>query len=260
MRDRTRQRMLAQARSHRATPEELREAGKRVKEIEQEFRQLDLNPETRHGEERSERYSRLLRLREMREDFQTSRPLEMPKQPNSYLLAIVMTVASFMLCASCVLGGIAGLQLVHQKPDPMAAASGFWYDMQNQRYTDLQSTYLSPTLRVQYESQFLTLANTADQEFGIVTNATLTKQAGDMTSSAQLTYVVTRTNHITYTTTIVLTLHSGTWGVDDLGATIDPTKAGIPAPATTPTPVPSSGSSDSGTPTASPGSASSSGG
>lgn len=251
MRDRTRQRLLAQARSHRATPDELREAGKRVKEIEQEFRQFELNPETRHGEERTERYSRLLRLREMREDFQTSRPLEMPKQPNSYLLAIVMIVASFMLCASCVLGGFVGLQLIHQKPDPMAAASGFWYDMEQKSYADLQSTYLSPALRVQYEGQFLSLANTADQEFGPVTNATLTNQGGDMTSTAQLTYVVARADHITYTTTIILTLHGGSWGVDDLGAAIDPTKAGIPAPATpTPTvaPIPTDASTPSGTP------------
>lgn len=259
MRDRTRQRMLAQARSHRATSEELREAGKRVKEIEQEFRQLDLSPETRHGEERLDRYSRLLRLREMREDFQTSRPLELPKQPNSYLLAIVMTIASFMLCASCVLGGFVGLQLVHQKPDPMATASGYWYDMENQRYADLQSSYLSPTLRVQYQSQFLSLANTADQEFGIVTNATLTHQAGNMTTTAQLTYAVTRANHITYTTTITLTQHGGTWGVDDLGATIDPTKAGIPAPATpTPTVAPTSGSG-SAAPSSTAGSSSSNG-
>lgn len=237
MRDRTRSRLLAQAKSHRATPEELREAGKRVKEIEQEFRQFELSPETKHGEERLERYSRLLRLREMREEFQTTRPLEMPKQPNSYLLAIVMTIASFMLCASCVVGGIVGLQIVHQKPDPMAAANGFWFDMEQRSYTDLHSTYLSPTLRVQYDQgTFISLANTADAEFGVVTNATLTKQAGDMQNTAILTYVVTREKHITYTVTITLTLHGGTWGVDDMGATIDPTKAGIPAPAT-PTPT-----------------------
>ena len=252
MRDRTRLRLLAQAKSHRATPEDLREAGKRVKEIEQEFRQLELSSEAKHGEERSERYSRLLRLREMREDFQTSRPLEMPKQPNSYLLAIVMVVASFMLCASCVLGGVLGLQLVHQKPDPMAAANGFWYDMEHQTYADLQSTYLSPTLRVQYESQFVSLANTSDQDFGIITDATLTKQSGDMQSTAILTYAVTRANHVSYTTTLTLTLHGGSWGVDDLGATIDPTKAGIPAPATpTPTSTPQSAPADTTTPGAS---------
>lgn len=237
MRDRTRARLLAQAKSHRATPEELRDAGKRVKEIEQEFLQFDLNPEAKNGEERLQRYSRLLRLREMREDFQTSRPLEMPRQPNSYLLAIVMTAASFMLCASCLIGAIVGLQIVHQKPDPMAAANGFWYDMEQQSYADLHSTYLSPTLRVQYDqSQFVSLANTADSEFGVITNSTLTKQAGDMQTTAILTYAVTRADHISYTTTITLTMHGGTWGVDDLGATIDPTKAGIPAPAT-PTPT-----------------------
>src|SRR5215469_12049083 len=76
MRDRARQRALASAKSRRATPGELREAGKRLKELEQELQQLQLLPETKHGEEREQRYERLLRIRGMREEFQGDRPLE----------------------------------------------------------------------------------------------------------------------------------------------------------------------------------------
>lgn len=243
MRDRTRRRVLAEAKSHLASPEELREAPKRVKELEQELRQVELSTETRQGEERGERYTRLLRLRSMRDEFQSIRPLEVPRQPNSLLLAAVMFAASFMLCAACALGGVVGLQLLHQKPDPQATASGFWFDMEQQSYLQLQSTYLSPTLRVQYDqSQFVSLANNADLLFGKVTTAVQTRQAGDLTNTAKYTYVVTRTigtKNMSYTTTLALTLHGGTWGVDDLGAAIDPTKAGIPLPATpTPTLVP----------------------
>jgi hypothetical protein len=237
MRDRTRQRLLAQAKSRRATREELAEAGKRVKELEQELLSLELLPETKHGEERTQRYSRLLRLRAMREDFQSIRPLEEPNRPNGMLLAVVMTVAAFMLCSACAVGAFAGLQFLHQKPDPMATASGFWYDMENHQYIDLHTNYLSPTLRVQYDvNQFLALANQADQEFGYVTNAVLIKQTGDPTTQVQLTYAVTRSNHVTYDATLTLTLHANTWGVDDLGASVDPTKAGLQAPAT-PTPA-----------------------
>lgn len=241
MRDRTRRRVLAEAKSHLASPEELREASKRVKELEEELRQIELSPEAKNGEEREHRYSRLLRLRSLREEFQLYRPLDVPRQPNSLLLSIVMFASSFMLCATCILVIVVGLQLVHQKPDPQATASGFWFDMEQQSYLQLQSTYLSPTLRVQFDqSTFLSDASYADTAFGKVTNAVQTKQAGDMTTTAIFTYVVTRNlnnRNISYTSTLALAFHGGAWGVDDLGAALDPTKAGIPAPAT-PTPTP----------------------
>ena len=49
MRDRARQLAMAEAKSHRASPEELREASKRLKEIEDELSQRDLLPETKQG-------------------------------------------------------------------------------------------------------------------------------------------------------------------------------------------------------------------
>lgn len=257
MRDRTRRRVLAEAKSHLASPEELREAPKRVKELEEELRQIELSPEARNGEEREHRYSRLLRLRSLREEFQMLRPLDVPKQPNSILLTLVMFVASFMLCSTCVVGVFVGLQFVHQKPDPNATASGFWFDMEQQNYLQLQSTYLSPTLRVQFDqSTFISDASYADSAFGKVTNAVQTKQTGDMNTTAIYTYVVTRTldtRNISYTTTLTLELHGGTWGVEDMGATLDPTKAGIPAPATpVPTDTPSPDATPTDTPTGTP--------
>jgi hypothetical protein len=237
MRDRVRQRALAGAKSRRASPEELRDASKRIKELEQELRHIELLPETRRGEEREPRYQRLLRIRGMREDFQSERPLEETSPSRSLMLALAMVVATVILVVSCVGGGIAALALVNQTPDPTATASTFWDDMISQKYVDIHSTLLSPTLRVHYDqSSFVTLADQADNDFGAVTSAVQTGESGDLKQTAKLTYSVTRGSH-TYKTTLSLTLHAGAWGVDDLGAAIDPTIAGLRAPAATPTPT-----------------------
>ena len=237
MRDRARQRALAGAKSRRASPEELRDAGKRIKELEQELRQMELLPETKHGEERELRYQRLLRIRGMREDFQGGRPLEDTNPSRSLMLALAMVIATVLLVVSCVGGGIAALALVNQKPDPTATASTFWDDMIGQKYVDIHSNLLSPTLRVQYDQNtFVTLADQADNDFGAVTSAVQTGQSGDFQQTAMLTYSVTRGAH-TYAATLTLRLHANSWGIDGLGAAIDPTVAGLKAPATTPTPT-----------------------
>lgn len=251
MLDRARQRAAAAAKSRRATPEELREAGKRMKEIEQELLQRGLSDEAKHGEVREKRYRRVLRLRAMRDDFQAGRPLEARPHVNSLLLAVGMTVASFLLCAFCAGGAFFSVQLLQQKPDPMAVASAFWDDMEHSSYSDLRSNYLSSTLRVQYsESEFISQATKADTEFGHVSDAVLTKKSGDLTQTAVLSYYITR-SHAKYNTTITLTLRNGSWGVDDLGATIDPTQAGVPEPPT-PTPTLPPSSPPSGAPTNTP--------
>ncbi len=221
MRDRARQRAMAEAKSHRASPEELREASKRLKE----------------GEERERRYARLLRIRSLRDEFQSERPLEEPNAPRSLLLAIVMTIASFLLCAGCAGGAFFALQLANQKPDPTVTTANFWDNMEHQQYAEIHNSELSPTLRVRYdESTFVSQANQADTDYGKVTSAVATGRAGDMTKTAQFTYAVTRGNH-TYTVTLALSTHSGTWGIDDLGAAIDPASAGVPTPTPTATPL-----------------------
>lgn len=238
MRDRARQRALAAAKSRRASPEELKEASKRVKEIEQEMRELEMRPETRKGEERAQRYGRLLRLRNMREAFTATRPQEAPRPLNSIALSLVMLFASVALCAFCVGGVYAGVVYLRQKPDPIATATAFWETMEAQKYTLVESTYLSPTLRVQYSNGlFETTAQAADAGYGDITNATLLQQSGDMQQTATLTYLIQRTGSatVTYKATIVLTLHGGSWGVDDLGNTLAPDKAGLPAPTPSPT-------------------------
>ena len=237
MRDRARQRAMAEAKSHRASPEELREASKRLKEIEDELRQRDLLPETKQGEERERRYARLLRIRSLRDEFQSERPLEEPNAPRSLLLAIVMTIASFLLCAGCAGGAFFALQLANQKPDPTVTTANFWDNMEHQQYAEIHNSELSPTLRVRYdESTFVSQSNQADTDYGKVTSAVATGRAGDMTKTAQFTYAVTRGNH-TYTVTLALSTHSGTWGIDDLGAAIDPASAGVPTPTPTATPL-----------------------
>lgn len=245
MRDRARQRALAAAKSRRASPEELKEAGKRVKEIEQEMRELEMRPETRKGEERAQRYGRLLRLRSMREAFTATRPQEASRPLNSIALSLVMLFASVALCAFCVGGTYVGIAFLRQKPDPITTATAFWETMEAQKYPLVETSYLSPTLRVQYSSSqnsvdlFAQLAQTADNNYGDITNATLLQQSGDMQQTAVLTYLVQRTGSttVTYKVTIVLRLHGGSWGVDDLGNTLTPDKAGLPEPTPTPSPT-----------------------
>ena len=234
MRDRARQRAYAQAKSRRASPEELKEAGKRVKEIEQEMRDIEMRPETRKGEERLQRYGRLLRLRRMREAFTATRPQDDPRPLNSIALSLVMLFASFALCAFCVGGAYAGILYLRQKPDPIAAATAFWETMEAQKYSLVETTYLSPALRVQYSNGlFEQTAGAADTGYGLIKSVTLLQQSGDMQQTAVLTYLIQR--NASYKVTIVLTLHGGSWGVDDMGNTLTPDKAGLPAPTPSPT-------------------------
>src|SRR5258707_8579963 len=114
MRDRARQRAMAEAKSHRASPEELREASKRLKEIEGELSQRDLLPETKQGEERERRYARLLRIRSLRDEFQSERPLEELNPSRTRLRRIVMPIESFLLCVACSVGAFFALQLANQ--------------------------------------------------------------------------------------------------------------------------------------------------
>ncbi len=251
MRDRARRRGVALAKSHRATPEELGQASQRVKELEQELRQIELLPETKRGESRENRYSRLLRLRSLRADFSRTRPLDTSDQPNSLILVLVMFVASFILCTGCAGGMFAAVQFLQQKPNPDTVASAFWDDMEHQRYNDIHTNYLSPTLRVQYDQDtFVSQASEVDTSFGLVTSAVLSKsvitqaKTSDQVDQATLTYIVTRGTKTTYAVTLVMTMHAGSWGIDDLGAAIDPTRAGVPAP---PTPTPPAAPTDTPT-------------
>jgi uncharacterized protein YdhG (YjbR/CyaY superfamily) len=237
MRDRARQRAMAEAKSHRASAEELRDASKRV---EQELlTSIQLQPETKLGEDRRERYSRLLRLRALRDDFTSTRPLEVD-HPNTFLLAIVMTVASLMLCGFCAGGALVGLQVLNFKPNPIDTATAFWESVEQQNYALIHSQYLSPTLRVVWDDpvQFASMAEASDSYYGRVTNFSLIQQQGDMTQMAVLTYQVTRGSNKVYKATLQLVLHSGNWGVDSLGSSLDPSADGSLPPPPTPSPSP----------------------
>lgn len=231
---------LAAAKSRRASSEELREARERLKEIDAELRQMELLPETKNGEEREQRYERVLRLRAMREDFERKMPPMKPHHPNGALLSLVMLIGSFMICAACAGGTISVLRFVTQKPDPAATASGFWEDMKARNYTDLHDNFLYPTLRVQQNTQvFIAQAQQADDLYGPVVDATLISAPGNPDAEqATLTYTVTRAKNVRYNVTLTLRTNAGAWGVSDFGAAIAPTQAGVPTPVgmdTTPT-------------------------
>jgi mRNA-degrading endonuclease RelE of RelBE toxin-antitoxin system len=238
MRDRARQRAMAEAKSHRASAEELRDAGKRVKELEQELlTSIQLQPETKLGEDRRERYSRLLRLRALRDDFTSTRPIEVD-HPNGFLLAIVMTVASLMLCGFCAGGALVGLQVLNFKPNPIDTATAFWQSVEQQDYALIHSQYLSPTLRVVYDTpaQLAAIAQASDAYYGRVTNFSLVKQVDQDTQTVFLTYQVTR--HKVYNAMLTLVLHGGSWGVDNLGSSLDPSVGDSLPPPPTPSPSP----------------------
>lgn len=226
--------MSAGAKSRRASPEELREAQKRIKEIDAELRQIELQPETKQGEEREARYGRVLRLRQMRDEFESRFPVQEPRGPNSLLLAVVMTVGSFLTCAFCAGGFYFAFTALNFNPGPTGTASSYWSDVKTQSYQDVYLNMLSTNLRLQFpQSQFIGDAKQADSDYGPVTNAVLTAQKADTSSNETLTYSVTRQKSggkaVTYNVKLVLVLSNNSWGISDMGATIYPTEAGVPA-------------------------------
>lgn len=230
-------RRVAAVRSRRASPEELREAKERYKAIQDEMLQLQLTPETKNGEERIDRYERELRIRALREEFQSIAETQLHEPRNGAMLALVMTVASFLLCAFGAGGAYFGLQLINQKPTAQSTADSFWSAIKSQDYPTVHQDYLSPTLRVSIAPDaFIKQAQLADTQFGVITSAALIKQGTDSTTFASLTYAVVRTNArgktTPYTVVLLLETHQGNWGISDMGAAINPVQAGVPAPAT----------------------------
>ncbi|HEY7849067.1 MAG TPA: hypothetical protein VIC27_03325, partial [Ktedonobacterales bacterium] len=231
VRDITRARWSAVAKSRRASPEELREAQTRIKEIDAELRQIALQPETKQGEEREARYERVLRLREMRDEFESRFPTRTPRQPNSMLLALVMTIGSFLTCAFCAGGFYFAFTALNYNPGPTATATLFWADEKSQGYQDIYLNLLATNLRLQFaQAQFITDATQADKDYGDVTSANLI-QSTVQNTSATLTYSVTRTKagkSTTYKTKLTLASTNNSWSVTDIGASIYPTEGGAP--------------------------------
>jgi hypothetical protein len=245
VRDINRSRLAAAAKSSRATPDELRDARSRIKEIDAELRSLELTPETKHGEEREQRYERVLRLRQMREEFTSRYPALERRGLNSLALAAAMTIMSILTCAFCVGGFYFAYSALTFNPGPSSVATSYWTDLQTQGYQDAYSNMLSANLRGQLtQQQFLADAQQADTDYGPVISATLVSQTGDLQTSAKLVYQVTRQKKgqapIKYNATIQMASTANVWGITDLGASIYPTLGGVK-------PIPGSG-----TPTVSP--------
>ena len=231
-------RQVAAARSRRATPEELREARERLKDIDAELHQMELLPETKNGEEREQRYERVLRLRAMRDEFARKVPPQKPHHANGILLSLFMLVGSILICGVCAGGSFYALRFITQKPDPTATSSGFWDDMKNQDYVDLHENLLYPTLRVQRSTDiFVSDARSTDALYGKVTDAQLISVPSDATQveNVKITYAVTRGNKIHYNVTLSLQLHTNTWGISDFGTAFAPSGPGVPTIQPTPT-------------------------
>lgn len=238
MRERTRRRVVAEAQSHRATPEELRDASKRLKEIEGELRDLPLSEEAKKGEPREQRYARLLRLRAMREEFVGDNPI-VGDHPNGLLLSLVMTIASFMVCAFCAGSVIFGVQILNQSPNPADTASAYWQAVESSNYGQIYSTYLSSTQRVSYRQQdFVTNATQADTDFGLVTAFVQQGQPTVTKQQATIIYQITRGSKVTYKCTLTLVLRGGTWYIDNTDSSFAPSLAGVPTPTPTTPPAP----------------------
>jgi hypothetical protein len=246
--------MSAVAKSRRASSEELREAQTRIKEIDAELRQIELQPETKQGEEREARYERVLRLREMREDFESRFPTREPRQPNSMVLALVMTIGSFLTCAFCAGGFYFAFNALNYNPGPTGTGSLFWSDVQSQGYQDIYLNILATNLRLQFpQAQFISDASQADSDYGKVTNVTLVDSATSTDkTTATLTYTVTRTKAgkaTDYKVKLVLAAANNSWSVTDMGAAIYPTEGGAKPLGTT---TPAAGATPATTGTAGP--------
>ncbi|MBF6589232.1 MAG: hypothetical protein IVW57_01720 [Ktedonobacterales bacterium] len=239
MRELNRRRVTAAAKSHHASKDELREARQRLKDIESELRQIELLPETKHGEVRAMRYERVLRLRAMRDEFQSMFPIEQPSRASNALLALVMTVASLALCGFLIGGGYLALNLINQKPDPVNTANSFWDQMKQGNYPTARASFFSPTLREQLPLEnFIASAHQADVQFGPITSYVFVKQSGDFNQTGTITYSITRGTRVKYTVTLSMVLFRNAWGISDLNAAVAPTQAGVPAPKPSPTSVP----------------------
>ncbi len=224
----------------RISPAELRDASTRYKEIQGELSQIGLAPETRNGEDRLDRYDRELRLRAMREDFQASAQTPLPRpQRTGVMLALVMTVASFLLCAFCAGGTYFGLVLLNTRPDPQSVADSFWNAMQARDYATAHDNYLSPVLRFQLSvDEFARQAQIADANDGVIQRVTPIADSKTRAvvgnTQASLPYQVTRAGTAgkpyVATITLLLVVSQNSWGISDIGPLLSPPVPATPTP------------------------------
>lgn len=227
MSDTNRARMAAVAKGRRASPQELREASSRVKEIDAELRALELAPQTKHGEERSARYERVVRLREMRQEFLSRYP-GLNQGGNGLVLATMMVILTILACVFFSGGAyFAYSALTYVQPASSAAAT-YWSSLESQDYKDAYNNSLSANLRTSLQApQFESDALEADADYGPITAATLVSQSGNQNTDVKLVYKVTRTRKnaspINYTATLDMTYSATTgWVINDLGSSIYP--------------------------------------
>lgn len=219
--------------TQRASPEELREASARYKDLQEELRQMELAPETTHGEDRLDRYERELRLRALREDFQASTDSPFPRPRNTALLALVMTVASFLMCAFCAGGTYFGLKLLTQAPSPQTTSDNFWQSVEAGDYASAHDNDLSPILAsTQNLEQFTKIAQQADTTYGKVLSATVLSTQMNGTTQALITYTVVRAGtkgkQNSYPVTVTLTLKQNAWTITDYGNAFAPATSLLP--------------------------------
>jgi hypothetical protein len=219
----------------RATPpEDLREASARYKEIQEELLQMELAPETTRGEDRLERYEREMRLRAMREEFQAGTESQVPQPRNTAMLALVMTVASFLMCAFCAGGTFFGLQLLTQAPNPQTISDGFWQSVEGGDYSTAHDSYLSPSLAsAQNVEQFTKIAQQADTTYGKVLSAKVLTTQMNGASQAVFTYTVVRAgtngHQSSYPVALTLTLKQKAWAITDYGTAFSPSSSRAPS-------------------------------
>jgi hypothetical protein len=220
--------MAAAAKRRRASPEELREASSRIKQIDAELRALELAPQTKHGEDRASRYERVVRLREMRQEFLSRYP-GLSQGGNGLILATMMVILTILACVFFSGGAyFAYSALTYVQPASSAAAT-YWSSLESQDYKDAYNNSLSANLRTSLQApHFESDALEADADYGPITSVSLVTPAGQsQNSTATLVYKVTRkkkaANPITYTVTLQMSYSATTgWVINDLGASIYP--------------------------------------
>ncbi len=202
------------------TPEVPADVEARYKEIQEELQRLNIAPEATAGESREARFERRQRIKALRQEFaSTARPPSGARQHTGYTVLAMVGIA-LLLCAFSVGGGMLLANQLNRPADISGTTTDFLDKIKQQDYGGA-ITDLAPG----FEPESFTLqAQSADKQFGTLTNYTKLSQqggkSGDATGSAS--YEIYRSggtamkaNH--YVIVLQFTYTSNHWQIFDYG-------------------------------------------
>jgi hypothetical protein len=202
------------------TPEIPPDVEARYKEIQEELQRLSIAPEATAGESRAARYARRQRIKALRTEFDSMARTPLARRQRTGYTVLAMVGVALLLCALSLGGGVLLANQLNRPPDISSTATGFLDKIKQQDYGGAYA-YLARG----FEPEAFTLqAQTADTQFGSLTNYTKLSQqggqSGDTTGSASFEVyrsggTVKKANH--YVIVLQFTYASNTWQIFDYG-------------------------------------------